>query len=214
MYFRDTALDAGVRFKGLSPLYVCQDPHALESIRQSFALTFFDPGLDDLVATLEQFYYAASTTLVVEPDAERLSATVTRVLDGDTVRVAFPDGSDDTVRIRGLDAPETASANAVSEFMNFAGSACLDQWGLWAAEFVTGALEGRTVDLVVNSPPERSNLDLLLAYVHANGEDFGAKLLSLGFARAYTGAQHGPRLEEYLALQERATALPVGIWGC
>ena len=40
-----------------------------------------------------------------------LVADVTRVIDGDTVDVVFQDGSADTVRLLGVDTPETFSSN-------------------------------------------------------------------------------------------------------
>jgi micrococcal nuclease len=128
--------------------------------------------------------------------------------------VEYPDGATVTVRLRGIDAPEIVSRTDPSRFGNVANAACLDRWGSLAAKYVTDALLGQTVDLVMDSAAERSAFGQPLAYVHVKGEDLNAKIVAQGYARVFTGATGGPRVKEYLRLQARAQAQAIGLWEC
>ena len=44
------------------------------------------------------------------------TATITRIIDGDTMEVRFEDGEEDTIRLLGVDTPETFTENDPAEF--------------------------------------------------------------------------------------------------
>ena len=155
-----------------------------------------------------------------QPAAERpespqgIVAFVTRVVNGDTVEVLFDNGTTETVRLVGVDAPERPGGNQTHRFEGVTDSACLDDWGGRAQEFATTALEGRYVDLVPDrSPRSRGFYERLLVYLHVDGRDFNAQLVSEGYARVYEEGE-SRRKEEYLVLQGQAQAEGVGLWGC
>ena len=58
----------------------------------------------------------------------------------------------------------------------------------------------------------RGSFGRLLAYVHIEGQDFGAALLELGLARVYTEGT-ASREAEYLEMENQARAEGVGLWG-
>jgi len=81
----------------------------------------------------------------VSPGADATStagertATVVDVVDGDTLDVRFADGSEERVRLLGVDTPEVHADTAPGEFEGVpdteAGRACLADWGERATAF-------------------------------------------------------------------------------
>lgn len=97
-------------------------------------------------------------------------ATVTSVVDGDTIEVRFADGSTDTVRLLGIDVPETRAENQPGEYEGVpdsgAGRECLLAAGEAASDDVADLIEGRTVDIATDPVADRrGSYDRLLAYV-------------------------------------------------
>ena len=126
----------------------------------------------------------------VPPDSERLNATVVRVVDGDTVEVRYADDSTDTVRLVGIDSPETRGGTNPAEFEGVpdteAGRACLAT----AAENATDALVALAADepavLAVDPDTDRRDrYDRLLAYVVVGGTNLNEHLVEQGHARVY-----------------------------
>lgn len=152
---------------------------------------------------------------LVAPESPPTPAiTVTRVLDGDTLDVRRADGSTDRVRLVGVDAPETGSANRPGEYGRITDMACLDRWGDRATSYLNDKLEGRAVTLELD-PREgpRDSFGRLLAYVVQGGDDLNARLVELGYARVYTEGR-AEREDRYLALQHAAQQAGLGLWGC
>ena len=119
---------------------------------------------------------------------EYLTAVVTRVVNGDTLKVVFQDGTKDTIRLLGVDAPET-SGNNPGEYDEITDTACLDKWGILASEYARSVLDGQTVTVVIHvGGGNRGTFDRLLAYVQLDGQDFGA---SLGRERLRSGVHRG-----------------------
>ena len=150
--------------------------------------------------------------------AEGLSwnVTVTRVIDGDTVEIRYANGTTETVRLLGVDTPETPP-NTVSpgEFEGIpdseAGQDHLISWGENATDFAERKLAGKEVRLVVDPESDRrGGYGRLLGYLYVDGENFNSLLLSGGYARLYESEF---RLRDSFATTE-ATAQQerVGLW--
>src|SRR5580765_4570948 len=99
------------------------------------------------------------------------SARVVRAVDGDTIVVAFADGHTDTIRILGVDTPETHDPRKPVQ--------C---FGPEAAEYTRSRLEGRRVELV-DDVERRDRYGRHLAYVYVGGRRFEDDLLERGYAR-------------------------------
>ena len=117
--------------------------------------------------------------------------TITHVFDGDTVEARFPNGEVETLRLLGVDSPET-SADRVSpeEFEGIpdteAGRDHLLTWGDRASGFATTELEGEQVRIAVDPEADRrGGYGRLLVYVYTDGETFNERLLEEGYARLY-----------------------------
>ncbi|MFC3478753.1 lamin tail domain-containing protein [Halobacterium litoreum] len=165
----------------------------------------------------------ASTTpeATATPSGERTSWTVSvlRVVDGDTVDVEFANGVQDTIRLLGVDTPETRAGDTnPSEWPGIpeseAGHRHLAAWGERAKQFAVEQLGGR--DIYVEADPvadRRGGFGRLLAYVSQSPDDpvsFNRKLLDEGYARLYDTAFS--RRDEFAAAEAAAREAGRGVW--
>ncbi len=141
------------------------------------------------------------------------SAHTIRTIDGDTLRIAFLDGREETVRILGIDTPEvTPGGNNPSTFEGVTDPWLLAAWGEEASTTLRREVEGREVVVITDQAAgERDRYGRLLAYLECNGADIGELLISRGLARVYT-AESFARKGHYLAVQERAMRERAGLW--
>lgn len=151
------------------------------------------------------------------PDPNGLEAEVTRVVDGDTIEIRYPNGTVDTVRLLGVDTPEVHTENDPAEFPGVpdtvAGRDCLRQWGERASERAKEELAGETVSLSFDAnEPRRGYYGRLLAYVHVDGDSFNYGLITDGLARRYDDSGFQYR-ERYGTAEEAARASGAGLWG-
>ncbi|WP_234402887.1 thermonuclease family protein, partial [Halarchaeum acidiphilum] len=111
-----------------------------------------------------------------------LNATVVDVADGDTVDVRLANGTEETVRMVGVDTPEVWVENAPGEFRGVpntsAGRDCLREWGHHASDYTAARLAGANVTLAFDSDTDRRGYyGRLLAYVYVNGTNHDAALV-------------------------------------
>jgi len=131
-----------------------------------------------------------STTTRSTPSLEWESVTVREVVDGDTMRVEYPDGRTDTIRLLGVDTPETHTAVSPEEFDGVpdtpAGRAWLRTWAEEASAFATERLAGERGEIATDPTADRrGGFDRLLVYVRVDGTVFNRALLDRGYARLY-----------------------------
>jgi micrococcal nuclease len=143
--------------------------------------------------------------------------TVVEVVDGDTVDVRFPDGSEDTVRLLGVDTPETYVENDPAEYEGVpdteAGRACLERAGENATRFVERAVADGTVRVRTDPAADRrGSYDRLLAYVIVDNESINRALLDAGHARLYDSTF--TERDDYAAAEREAMAAGRGLWAC
>ena len=143
--------------------------------------------------------------------------TVTRVVDGDTIEVRFPNGEIDTLRLLGVDTPETTlSRTDPAEFEGIpespAGKDHLYEWGQKAETFATNRLDGQTVRIAVDPEADRrGSFGRLLTYVYYDGgTNFNKQLLDEGYARMYDSTFS--KREAFADAEARAQSNDVGLW--
>ena len=151
---------------------------------------------------------ARSTTAPI-PDGDNAryhdrSFNVARVIDGDTLDIAAPDGVKDVTRIRlwGVDAPEVGHGS--KEGMHF---------GREAAEFARVTLAGRRVHVVLSPRRTRGKYGRLLAYIYLErgGTMFNELLLEKGYA--YADLRFGHHyFDRFKAIEKRARKSRTGLW--
>ncbi|MBK5287503.1 MAG: thermonuclease family protein, partial [Acidimicrobiia bacterium] len=100
----------------------------------------------------------------VPPGASTFVAVVTRTVDGDTVRISGAQG-DDTVRLLGINTPETHHPTK--------GVEC---YGPDASAYTDRVLTGRRVSLELDVE-RRDQYGRLLAYIYLDGRRFNDVLL-------------------------------------
>ncbi|WP_380678197.1 thermonuclease family protein [Salinigranum sp. GCM10025319] len=142
--------------------------------------------------------------------------TITRVVDGDTVEARFPNGELDTLRLLGVDTPETSLGRITPGEYGFPDSAGardhLLAWGERATEFARSELAGETVRVEVDPRADRrGSFGRLLVYVSVDGANFNERLLSQGYARLYESSFS--RRSEFARIEAEARASRVGLWG-
>jgi len=134
-------------------------------------------------------------------DDARHSAVVVDVLDGDTVTVRTDDGATDTVRLLGVDTPETHHPEQ--------GVQC---FGPEAAAFTTARLRGERIELE-DDVERRDQYDRRLSYVLVDGVRFNDELLRLGYARLLVIEPNREHARSMLRAELDAKFARRGLWG-
>jgi micrococcal nuclease len=128
-------------------------------------------------------------------------ARVTRVVDGDTVKVTV-DGRPDTVRYIGIDTPESVKPNTPVQCFAKA-----------ASHFNERLVDGQRVRLRYDAE-RRDRYGRLLAYVYRarDGLFVNAELVRRGYAVTLTIPPNVAHADEFAGLARRARELGRGLW--
>lgn len=128
------------------------------------------------------------------------TATVTRIVDGDTIEINY-NGKTESVRLLLVDTPETKHPNLP-----------VQPFGPEATAFAEKHLAGKTVQVEFDGP-KRDKYDRLLAYLWIGGKNFNQMLLENGLARyAYVYDPPYKHQDEMKAAESRAKEKRIGIW--
>jgi micrococcal nuclease len=128
----------------------------------------------------------------------------------------FPNGEIDTLRLLGVDTPETTYSNVnPDEFESIpndvAGRDHLFNWGEKAEEFAAQQLDGKTVKIAVDPQADRRGYyGRLLVYIYVDGENFNKQLLADGYARMYDSSF--TKRNDFQGIEATAQANHVGLW--
>ena len=140
-----------------------------------------------------------STPNVARQSDHDATATVTRVVDGDTVEISRSVEGLSTVRLIAVDTPETHGAT--------------QPYGPEASDFTRQYLEGKEVSLELDVE-KVDPYGRLLAYVYLpSGEMFNETLLEEGYAQVATFPPNVRYVDRFLEAQREARAANRGLWG-
>lgn len=130
------------------------------------------------------------------------NAVVERVVDGDTIDVTI-DGRRDTVRLIGIDTPETKKPDTPVE--------C---YGPEASARLTELLPPGTPVRLERDIDSRDKYRRLLAYVHREPDDLfvNAVLIDEGLARPFPFEPNTTYAEQFATAADRARANGIGLW--
>ncbi|HEY2056499.1 MAG TPA: thermonuclease family protein [Solirubrobacterales bacterium] len=139
------------------------------------------------------------------PDAsERLTGRVVRAVDGDTLEIAIDGGATETVRLIGVDTPETVKPDTPVQ--------C---FGPRASAFEHRTVEGHRVRLLTGVEP-RDYYGRLLAYVWVEGRGrprfLEAELLRRGLARVLTFHPNDRFAHGFEGIAQKAARRGKGLW--
>ena len=130
------------------------------------------------------------------------TATVTRVVDGDTIVVSIA-GRSEKVRLIGVDTPETVHPNKPVEY-----------FGKEASAFTRKMADGQEVRLEEDGQSaNRDRYGRLLRYVFLpDGRLLNAEIIAQGYGFAYVKYPFD-RMEEFRRLEREAREKGRGLWG-
>ncbi|WP_078379613.1 thermonuclease family protein [Sutcliffiella halmapala] len=136
-----------------------------------------------------------------ESEFPRTKVSVTRVIDGDTIK-AIINGKEESLRFLLVDTPET----------NHPRMSGPQPFGKEAKEFVEELLKDGTVEIEMDVG-ERDRYGRLLAYLYVEGESVQEALLQRGLARvAYIYPPNTRYVDQFQAIQKEAQNNAIGIW--
>ncbi|MFB6173534.1 MAG: thermonuclease family protein [Halobacteriales archaeon] len=149
---------------------------------------------------------------------EGRTVTITEVVDGDTMEARYPNGTAVTLRLLGVDTPETHAENEPSEFEGVpgtdAGAACLRAVGQEATEYVAARIAGERVRIRFDAAAgRRGGYGRLLVYLDHNGTTLNHRLVEAGYGRAYTAGEFAAE-ERYRRAEAEARGANRGVWRC
>lgn len=160
---------------------------------------FWEPTSNEVV-----YEEPGETPLTAPPVNNTGAITISRVVDGDTVKVLI-EGEEETIRIIGINTPETVDPRSEVE--------C---FGKEASNATKGILNiGEIVTLTVDQvQDDRDKYGRLLRYIADNsGQDVGLWLISQGYAHEYTYRTPYERQDAYKSAENTAQAAKLGLWG-
>lgn len=129
---------------------------------------------------------------------------VARVVDGDTIKLTI-DGEDESVRLIGVDTPETVHPNKVVE--------C---FGIQASNYTKWLLEGKEVYVKFDDTQDQvDQYGRLLLYVWRVEDDLflNQELILQGYAKEYTYRVPYEYQNAFKIAEESAQDEEVGLWG-
>lgn len=137
-----------------------------------------------------------------------VAVKVTKVIDGDTFYVKFEDGTEEKVRLIGVDTPESTTQH--------------EPYGEEASNFTKSSLTGKTVYLE-KDVSERDKYNRLLRYVWLEKPEsineteirekmFNAILVAEGYAQIATYAPDVKYADYFKKFQEEARTKEKGLW--
>jgi len=132
-------------------------------------------------------------------------ATIVRDVDGDTIKVKLPDGSEHSVRLIGIDTPETHKPGVKVECGGPEASANMSAL----------APAGAPVKLTTDPTQDKSDrYGRLLAYATVNGHGLQLAQLRAGWAEVYVyGGKPFQRVDSFRKASEVAKKNGRGVWG-
>lgn len=140
-------------------------------------------------------------TTVLGDKSAMQAARVTKVVDGDTIRVAL-NNKDETIRMIGINTPESVDPRREVE--------C---FGKEASNRLKELVSGKDVLLEADqSQDERDRYGRLLRYVWLNGMNINKAMVSEGFAYEYTYDLPYKYQSEFRSAQVEAQSTKKGLW--
>jgi endonuclease YncB( thermonuclease family) len=160
-------------------------------------------GAADHYRRLMEDYPGTDAALKAEAELSKLepSYRVARVVDGDTIIVVM-DGKQRTVRLIGVDTPETVHPQKPVE-----------RFGKEASDFLKGLLKGQSVRLAFDPTGDRQDrYGRLLAYAYLpDGTLVNREIIVRGYGFAYTKYPFR-HLSEFRVVEAEARTSKVGMW--
>jgi endonuclease YncB( thermonuclease family) len=194
------AVDAGFRFN---------DDQVLDA-EHNVGPTYI-PATDEFNTAFEYFDNRPGLGFEIDP-TKTYTVDVVDVTDGDTIDIRFANGTEDTVRMLGIDSPETASQfERPEEWEGIESLDYLREEGDIAENYALDHLAGETVEISFDvNEPLREGYGRLLAYVSIGGTLYNQQIIADGHARVYDSGL--TKHDAFLETERASRASERGLW--
>jgi endonuclease YncB( thermonuclease family) len=135
-----------------------------------------------------------------------VTGTVTKVSDGDTIHVTTPEKTKLTVRLYGIDAPETPKINQRTGHINKPGQPFGEKsWKALEAKIMRKAVRLDIIDI--------DRYKRMVGMIWIGDRNINLEMVKEGYAEAYTEYLKDPFKSQFLSAQREARSGKRGIWG-
>ena len=145
-----------------------------------------------------------SSTFAREP-VRTVTGTVTKVSDGDTIHVTTPEKTKLTVRLYGMDAPETPKINQRTGHVNKPGQ----PYGEEAWKALDAKIMGKPVTLDII---DIDRYKRMVGVVRIGNRNINLEMAREGFAEAYIEYLREPYRAQFIQAEKEARSTRRGIW--
>ena len=156
-----------------------------------------------LLAGLTTFLLA-SLSFAREP-IRTVTGTVTKVTDGDTIHVTTPEKTKLTVRLYGMDAPETPKINKRTSHINKPGQPYGDEsWKALESKIMRKPV---TLDIIDIDRYKR-----MVGVIWIGNRNINLEMVKEGYAEAYLEYLKEPNRAQFIRAEKEARSARRGIW--
>lgn len=127
-----------------------------------------------------------------------VTATITRISDGDTVQAITPEGTKLKVRLYGIDAPETQKGNKLGE-----------PFGNASRDYLASMISQRSVRVEILDIDRYRRMVAILWLAERN---VNQEMIAAGMAEAYVEYLKKPYRTPFIQAEQEAKAHGKGIW--
>ena len=127
-----------------------------------------------------------------------VTATITKITDGDTVQAVTPEGTKLKVRLYGIDAPEMSKGKIPGE-----------PFGKDSRDYLTALVSQKTVQVEIR---DIDHYRRMVAILWLGDRNMNMEMLSAGMAEAYEEYLKPPYRTHFFQVEEEAKAQGKGIW--
>ena len=127
-----------------------------------------------------------------------VTATITKITDGDTVQAVTPEGTKLKVRLYGIDAPETAKRKIPGE-----------PFGSDARDYLTSLVAQKAVQVEIR---DIDRYRRMVAVLWLGEKNINLEMINAGMAEAYAEYLKQPYRTPFIQAEQEAKARGKGIW--
>ena len=149
-----------------------------------------------------------------KPSHAQQTTTVTRVVDGDTLKVFYL-GSEESIRLIGIDTPESRVNKKTKKDAKRSGQdiETIIAMGKRATKYVEGLVKSGDLITIEFDVQERDKYERLLGYVYlSNGKMLNGEIVRAGYANVMTIPPNVKYEDRFLKAYKQAREDKRGLW--
>ncbi len=153
--------------------------------------------------------------LLASPLHAQQTTTVTRIVDGDTLKVFYLEG-EESIRLIGIDTPESRVNKKTKKDAKRSGQdvETIIAMGKRATEYVESLVKPGGLITIEFDVQERDRYKRLLGYVYlSNGKMLNEEIVKAGYASVMTIPPNVKYKDRFLIAYQEARERKVGLWG-